>query len=166
MVVERFGIAVALILACCTIQAQTPRPFPQPAKPTIAPGPKVSPTADVPTEAMLGAPIYPNAQYITSYDAGKGQRFYLFGAGVPFPEMVAYYRKVLKQNGSELFLTPPTHQFEIGRFREETMAFPPSVTIKDYLWGGTGGYLNPNPAAQPRRFPTIIQIVAAPAATR
>ena len=53
--------------------------------------------------------------------------------------------------------------FDVGRFREESMAFPPSVTIKDYVWGGTGGYLNPARGAQPQRFPTIIQIVPAPA---
>ena len=29
---------------------------------------------------MLGAPIYPSAVYLTSYDAGRGQRFYLFGS--------------------------------------------------------------------------------------
>jgi hypothetical protein len=176
MAVERFGIGVVLILACCMLQAQTPRPFPQPAKPsspgtnqpanpvppaTIAPGPKPLPAAEIPTEATLGVPIYPNAQYITSYDAGRGQRFYLFGVSAPFAEMVAYYRKVLKQNGSELFLTPPTHQFEIGRFREETMAFPPSVTIKDYTWSGSAGYPNPR-RGQPERFPTIIQIVPTP----
>ena len=54
--------------------------------------------------------------------------------------------------------------FDVGRFREESMAFPPSVTIKDYVWGGTGGYLNPARGVQPQRFPTIIQIVPAPAA--
>ena len=29
-----------------------------------------------PTEAMLGVPIYPGAQFIASYDAGRGQRYY------------------------------------------------------------------------------------------
>ena len=53
--------------------------------------------------------------------------------------------------------------FEIGRFREETMAFPPGVTVKDYTWGNLKGYLNPKPGAQPERFPTVIQMV--PAAT-
>ena len=39
-------------------------------------------TADgAPTEATLGVPIYPGAQFITSYDAGRGQRFYIFGIG-------------------------------------------------------------------------------------
>jgi hypothetical protein len=42
------------------------------------------------------------------------------------------------------------------------MAFPPSVTVKDYTSGGTGGYLNPKRGAKPERFPTIIQIVPNP----
>ena len=53
--------------------------------------------------------------------------------------IVTYYRTALKQKGDVLFESPPTHQFEIGRFRDETMAFPPSVTIKDYTWGGSAG---------------------------
>jgi hypothetical protein len=111
---------------------------------------------------MLGVPIYPSAQFITSYDAGRGQRFYLFGATVPFNELVLYYRTALKNKGSELFDSPPTYQFETGRFREEAMAFPPSVTIKDFTWGGSAGYPNPKRGATPERFPTIIQIVPAP----
>ena len=71
----------------------------------------------------------------------------------------------LKQNGSELFLTPPTHVFEIGRYREETMAFPPSVTIKDYTWAGSAGYPNPKRGAEPERFATVIQIVPSPPGT-
>jgi hypothetical protein len=108
-------------------------------------------------------PVYPGAQYITSYDAGRGQRFYLFGASAPYAEMVLYYRNALKQKGNELFESPPTHQFDTGRFREEAMAFPPSVTIKDYTWGGSAGYPNPKRGAKPDRFPTVIQIVPAPA---
>ena len=111
---------------------------------------------------MLGAPIYPSAQFITSYDAGRGQRFYLYGAAAPFAEIVLFYRTALMQKGSELFESPPTHQFEIGRFRDETMAFPPSVTVKDYTWGGSAGYPNPSRGKQPERFPTVIQIVPAP----
>ena len=29
--------------------------------------------------------------------------------------------------------------FDVGRFREETMAFPPGVTVKDYTWAGSAG---------------------------
>ena len=57
--------------------------------------------------------------------------------------MVNYYKTVLKTKGDELFEAPPTHQFETARFRDETMAFAPSVTIKDYTYGGSAGYPNP-----------------------
>jgi hypothetical protein len=68
----------------------------------------------------------------------------------------------LKQRGELVFEAPAIHMFEIGRFREETMAFPPSVTVKDYTWGGSQGYLNPKRGAKPARFSTIIQIVPVP----
>lgn len=111
---------------------------------------------------MLGAPIYPSAVFLTSYDAGRGQRFYIYGVTVPYPDMVNYYRTVLKTKGDELFEAPPTHFFETGRFRDESMAFAPSVTIKDFTYGGSAGYPNPKKGATPERFPTILQIVPAP----
>ena len=165
---------MAVVLACAMLSAQqAPRPFPQPSPPrTSAPAPpqkaaqppKTAPAAkaDTPNEATLGVPIYPNAQFLTSYDAGRGQRFYLFGVVLSFTDAVTYYRTTLKTRGEVLFESPPTHQFELARFREEAMAFPPSVTIKDYTWGGSGGYPNPTPGAEPARFPTIIQIVPSP----
>ena len=69
---------------------------------------------------------------------------------------------MLKNKGDELFEAPPTHFFETGRFRDETMAFAPSVTIKDYTYGGSAGYPNPRKGASPERFPTLIQIVPVP----
>ena len=69
---------------------------------------------------------------------------------------------MLKQKGELVFEEPPVHMFDIGRFREESMAFPPSVTVKDYTWGGAPGYLNPRRGAEPARFKTIIQIVPSP----
>jgi len=113
----------------------------------------------VPTEASLGVPIYPGAQYLTSYDAGRGQRYYLFGTAASFVTVVTHYRTVLKQRGELIFEAPATHQFDIGRFREETMAFPPSVTIKDYQSDISPGYPNPKIGVEPARFPTVIQIV-------
>jgi hypothetical protein len=107
-------------------------------------------------------PVYPAAQFLVSYDAGKGQRYYLFGTNTSFAEVVTYYRSVLKQRGELVFEEPPTHMFDVGRFREETMAFPPGVTVKDYTWGGSPGYLNPKPGADPSRFRTVVQIVPAP----
>ena len=160
--------------------AQTPQPFPRPntqkpaqppppapTKPPATPAP--APQAPVqsaddgaPTEATLGAPIYPSSVFLTSYDAGRGQRFYIFGSTIPYAELVAYYRTVLKQKGDELFEAPPTHQFETARFRDESMAFAPSVTIKDYTYGGSAGYPNPKKDGTPVRFPSVIQIVPTP----
>lgn len=111
---------------------------------------------------MLGFPIYPTAQYIASYDAGRAQRYYIFGAPASYADLVAYYRTVLKERGNQVFEAPLTYMFEVGRFRDETMAFPPGVTIKDWTSGGTSGYPNPRPNGQPARFPTIIMIVPAP----
>ena len=159
--------------------AQTPQPFPrggapqpapaQPAAPRpAAPAPGQTPKSTVdpatPSEATLGFPIYPAAQFIASYDAGRGQRYYIFGSMASFNDLVTYYRVQLKEKGNLVFDEPPTHMFEIGRFRDETMAFPPGVTIKDWTWGGSQGYPNPKPGAQPARFPTIIMIVPAPPA--
>lgn len=154
------------------VSAQTPQPFPRPNTPTkspTVPAPvPATPTQPVPrtdgspSEAELGAPIYPSAVYLTSYDAGRGQRFYIFGATVPYADLVGYYKTVLKAKGDELFDSPPTHQFETAKFRDDAMAFPPSVTIKDYTYGGSAGFPNPKKGATPERFPTIIQIVALP----
>jgi len=175
-----FRVSGVVLLATASIEtaafAQTPQPFPRPStqKPaqpppaTAAPPPPQTAAPQAPrkdgspSEAELGAPIYPSAVFLTSYDAGRGQRFYIFGTTVPFADLVAYYRTVLKNKGDELFQTPPTHQFETARFRDETMAFPPSVTIKDYSYGGSAGYPNPKPEAAPSRYPTVIQIVPAP----
>ena len=159
--------------------AQTPQPFPKPGDPsqpqqtrppgaqpppkTSSPAPSTSPAPGDPTEQTLGVAIYPGAQFVASYDAGRGQRYYLFGTSAGFAEIVAYYRTLLKQRGEVVFELPAVHMFEVGRFREETMAFPPSVTVKDYTFGGSEGYINPKRGAQPTHFRTIIQIVPAPA---
>lgn len=141
--------------------AAPPRPGTQaPASPSAAPPPTAKPPAGgAPTEALLGVPVYPSAQFIASYDAGRGQRYYIFGSAAPFVDLVAYYRTVLKQKGELVFDVPATHEFDVGKFREETMAFPPGVTIKDYQSDVSQGYPNPKVGGQPAHFPTIIQIV-------
>jgi hypothetical protein len=164
-----------LVLAAALAQAPSaPQPFPkpgaaqtprqaQPQPPPASPAPAPALSADrAPTEAELGAPIYPGAQFLASYDAGRGQRFYIFGSTASFLDLVAFYRNVLKQKGDLLFDAPATHEFDIGRFREETMAFPPSVTIKEYKSELSEGYPNPRAGGQPARFPTVIQIVPPP----
>ena len=158
-----------------------PRPFPRPGQsepardearppgedPAAAQAPAASAGAaePAPTAAMLGLPVYPAAQFITSYDAGRRQRYYLFGTNSDFEAMVRYYRNVLRERGNRVFDEPPTHIFEVGRFREREMAFPPSVTVKDYSWNGSEGYLSAA-GGEPARFRTIIQIVPAPPQSR
>lgn len=183
MIRDAILMTAAIGLAASAL-AQTPQPFPRPGTPSTAPArppaapapaPPVVPAATPaqpapadagsPTEATLGFPISPTAQFIASYDAGRGQRYYIFGSSASYADLVAYYRTQLKERGDEVFKQPPTHMFEVGRFRDETMAFPPGVTIKDWTWGGSQGYPNPKPAAQPARFPTVIMIVPGPPAT-
>jgi hypothetical protein len=157
-------IAIAML-------AQTPQPFPKPGErpqtapprtpPVEAPAQQPAPATAEPTEATLGVPVYPGAEFIASYDAGKGQRYYLFGTNAGFSEIVNYYRTVLKQKGDLVYEEPPIQEFDIGKYREDTMAFPPSVTVKDYTWGGAAGYKNPKRGKQPARFKTVILIVPA-----
>ena len=178
-------IASALVASA---GAQTPQPFPRPgnaqpartAPATPQPAPPVPATQpqppaavgsadpNAPTAESLGVAIYPTAQFLASYDAGRGQRYYLFGTTASFDELVGYYKVQTKQGGDLVFKDPPTHMFTGGtlaRFREETMVFPPSVTVKDWTSGGSPGYPNPRIGAQPQRFPTIIMIVPAPPGT-
>ncbi|HEY7058856.1 MAG TPA: hypothetical protein VH458_20125, partial [Vicinamibacterales bacterium] len=98
--IVRFPLAVAFTavvfaLSATVALAQTPQPFPRPgtqkpaspapAQPQAPPPPDRSvlpPTTaptDPPTEATLGVAIYPGAEFLASYDAGRGQRYYLFG---------------------------------------------------------------------------------------
>jgi hypothetical protein len=179
-------MAVALAVSAALLSPQqpplpVPQPFPRPgpaqpaappqpqppAAPTVTPpAPPPSQAGAPPTDATLGVPIYPGAQFIRSYDAGRGQRFYIFGSAAPFVDLVTYYRTVLKQKGDVVFDVPATHEFDIGKFNEETMAFPPGVTIKDFQSNISKGYPNPKPGGQPPRFPTIIQIVPVSARDR
>jgi hypothetical protein len=166
---------VLITTLASAVAAQTPVPFPRPgdperttprpptaakpAPPPQPPAPTRAQAAGVPTEQLLGVPILPGAEFLTSYDAGRNQRYYLFGTNTPFAEVVSYYRTALKQKGELVYEEPPIHEFDVGRFREETMAFPPGVTVKDYTSGGSPGYLNPKRGVEPAHFKTVIQIV-------
>jgi hypothetical protein len=167
--------AVILLLAALAQQTAPPppQPFPRPGsaapsrpggQPTVVPAPPPTApapdaNANAPAEASLGVPMYPGAQFLGTYDAGRGQQFLLYGSTASFVDIVSYYRTVLKQRGELVFDAPGTHVFEVGRFREETMAFPPGVTVKDFQSEISQGYPNPRIGAQPSRFPTVIQIV-------
>jgi hypothetical protein len=137
---------------------QPPPAAPSPSAPAPTPSPLGPPEA-APTEAMLGVPIYPGAQFIRSYDAGRGQRYYIFGSAASFVDLVGFYRNVLKDKGELVYDVPATHEFDVGKYNENTMAFPPGVTIKDFQSDVSRGFPNPKPGGQPERFPTIIQIV-------
>src|SRR5262245_60735610 len=150
-------IAVLAVAALLAQQPPVPQPFPRPstqsgqpprpAPPPVPPAeqPAAPKPGGAPTEAMLGVPIYPGAQFITSYDAGRGQRYYIFGSAASFVELVSYYRTALKQKGELVYEIPATHAFDVGRYNEDTMAFPPGVTIKDYESEVSQGYPNPKP---------------------
>src|SRR5260370_28522891 len=81
-------------------QPPVPKPFPQPGPPPPAAPPRAGtqppkgPPATrsnpgqpeaAPTEATLGVPIYPGAQFLASYEAGRGQRYYIFGTAARLP---------------------------------------------------------------------------------
>jgi hypothetical protein len=152
-----------------------PKPFPgassappatapaSPAPPTQAPVARpASPVeqSGAPTDALLGLPgiIAPGAEFLEAFDAGKGQRCYLFGTNAPFADTIAYYKQLLKDAGRELFKSPAMQQFDIGKFQDQTMAYPPSVVVKDYASGGSPGYLQVV-GTRSVRYPTIVQIV-------
>jgi hypothetical protein len=165
------SLSLLLLPPAAIAQTNVPQPFPrpapsQPSKPAPPPMPPAG-TPDAPqqlpapTADDLGVPLYPGSEFIASYDAGRGQRFYIFGSTASFVYLVQYYRTTLKQRGDQVFEVPATHQFDIGRFNDDTMAFPPSVTIKDFESEISKGYPNPKRGGEPERFPTIIQIVPA-----
>ena len=173
---------------------QTPQPFPRPgaerpASPRPQPPPQPAPAAPQiqapvqpapPPAARVGFPlqanpnepspeevffpVYPAARFIAAYDAGRGQQYIVYGSTAAYADLVRYYQSQLEERGDRVFTGPPTHMFEVGRFRNETMAFPPGVTIKDWTWGGSPGYPNPRMGTEPARYPSVIVIVPPPPA--
>jgi hypothetical protein len=152
-----------------------PKPFPQPGQPAPsnpgskppAPAPTQVPaqttapaTPGTPNEASLGVQPYPTAEFLGSYDVGKGQRLYLYGTNMGFLDVVGFYKTTMKSGGREIFKAPATQQFDFPgvKFVEETMALVPGVVVKDYTWGGSDGYLHVDGTTE-KRFKTIIQIV-------
>jgi hypothetical protein len=132
--------------------AQGPKPFPGAAPPQ--PTPAVAAQEGSP----VAMPLYPASQFLEVIDAGKGQQFHLYGTDAAYADIVAYYKSALKNSGRVLFQAPAMHQFDLGKYQEETMAYPPSVVIKDYTWNGSEGYLHVSGATS-KRYKTIIQIV-------
>src|SRR3954470_11976483 len=91
------AMGLATVSYSSSVSAQTPAPFPRPGQtssrppsqpPPTQPASPAAPVAQVPATSGdpgdLGVPIYPESQFITSYDAGRGQRYYLYGAEADF----------------------------------------------------------------------------------
>jgi hypothetical protein len=164
---------IAVVTASLVQTPPVPKPFPQPGQPPAAQPAPVKPAAPgtVPETQQVsagtssctspGAPIYPTSEFLESFDAGRGQQYCLFGTNAAFTEIVGYYKNVLKNGGRSVMDAPGMQQWELGKFQEQTMAFPPSVVVKDYTWGGSEGYLFVD-GVKEKRFKTVIQIVPAP----
>ena len=110
------------------------------APPAAIPAAPERPSAPAPQE-LAGAPIYPAADFLEVFDAGRGQKYYIYGTNTPYLDIIAFYRKQLGSGGQELFRTPAMQRFDLGRFDDQTMAYPPSIVVKDYSANGSPGYL-------------------------
>jgi hypothetical protein len=147
--------------------ARSGRPQDPPAAATPAQPPASAPAvlsasaATPPSAETLGnAPVYPAAEFLEAFDAGNGQHYYIFGTNQSYADIVNYYRNALRSGGREIFKAPATQQFDLGRYDEDRMAYPPSVVVKDYTWNGSAGYLFVSGTTE-TRYKTIIQIVPA-----
>ncbi|MEO8070485.1 MAG: hypothetical protein ABI652_03715 [Acidobacteriota bacterium] len=100
---------------------------------------------------------------MNSFDAGRGQRYYLYGSDASFIDVADFYKKQLKSGGREIYKVPAMQQFDLGKFSDSEMAYPPSVVVEDYAADGGKGYLFVSGTTE-KRFKTVIQIV--PATTR
>jgi hypothetical protein len=148
-----FGAIFGVLLNVFNQDPPRPRPFPggTPAAPqtqTPAPG------------AAHGVPIYPGADMLGKYAPGPNQEMYVYGTSAAFVTVVEYYKAALKDGGRKLF-GGPMQQFDLGRYRRETMTLQPAVTVKDFTWNGSEGYVHVS-GRQIVKYPTIIQVVPAP----
>ena len=156
---------VAVVVASLVQTPPVPKPFPQPGQPPAsvpAVPPTATPSTSGQTDCSLGAPVYPTAEFLESFDAGRGQRYCLFGTNAAYAEIVGYYKTIMKNGGRTIFEAPAMQQWELAKFQDQTMAYPPSIVVKDYSWGGSTGYLFVD-GTKEKRFRTVIQIVPAPA---
>lgn len=132
-----------------------PRPFPGASTPTQAQTPQQPAPG-----AAHGVPLYPGAELLNTYEPGPGQQMYIYGTSAAFATVVEYYKAALRDGGRRLF-GGPMQQFDLGRYRRETMTLQPAVTVKDFTWNGREGYVHVS-GRQIVKYPTIIQVVPAP----
>lgn len=131
-----------------------PRPFPGAAPPS-----QTTPAQPGDIDPALGVPVYPGAALLARYEAGPGQEMFLYGTSSGYANVVEYYRGMLRDRGRQLF-GGPMHQFDLGRYRRETMMLQPAVTVKDFTWNGREGYIHVT-GRQIVKYPTVIQVVPA-----
>jgi hypothetical protein len=164
----------AQVFAQATTPVPKPAPFPgttpppssgKPAPQTAKPASPATPAAAATPQDgsavdphLAGVPIYPGAELLSSFDAGRGQFVFTFGTDMPYSDIVAYYKTQLRSSGTEIFRVPLMQQFDLGQFRAETMAYRPGVVVKDYSSPDSPGYLHVSGTTE-KRYRTVIQIV-------
>jgi hypothetical protein len=171
-VIQVHWIAAVFLFAQATTPLPKPAPFPTgtPAPTTAKPAPQTQKTPVTPGTSqqdgsavdprLAGVPIYPGAELLSSFDAGRGQWVFTFGSEMPFSDIVAHYKTQLRSSGAEVFRVPLMQQFDLGPFRSETMTYRPGVVVKDYSAPDSQGYLHVAGTTE-KRFRTVIQIVPA-----
>ena len=177
------ALVVSLSLAAALHPSQdkpVPQPFPRPGSPTVQAPPTRPAQPSPPPPPALPRPRRERRPWRRCRaDRGDARRPHLSGRPVPHVVRRGTRSAVLpvrigglvcrrrwrttarcsSRGASSSTTCPATHEFDVGRFDEETMAFPPGVTIKDFQSEVSQGFPNPKPGGEPARFPTIIQIV-------
>jgi hypothetical protein len=163
----------ASLAAFQTPPAQTPPPKPTPfpgsgttAKP--APPPTATPTASASVAGesdlglvdprLAGIAAYPGAEFLAAYDAGTGQKLFVFGTNETYEAVTAFYKTQFKKSGDEVSKQPRIQEFDLGAFNSSTMSQRPGVIVKDYTVPDPDGYLHVSGTTQ-KRFKTLIQII-------
>ena len=154
-----FGATFGLLSVLFQQSPPPPRPFPG-STPQTKPAQPSTPAQPNAANAIQGVPLYPGAELLGKYEPGPGQEMFLYGTSAMFPTVVEFYKNALKDGGRRLF-GGPMQQFDLGRYRRETMTLQPAVTVKDHTWNGREGYLHVT-GRQIVKYPTVIQIVPAP----
>jgi hypothetical protein len=150
-----------------------PKPLPFPTSTPPPPPPTAKPVTPAATAAvqqtdggrldprLAGVPVYQGAELLSAFDTGRGQQVFLLGIDMPYSDVVAFYKTQFRASGSEVFRAPAMHQFDLGPFRSDTMAYRPGVVVKDYAGtDASTGYLHVTGVTE-KRYRTVIQIVPA-----
>lgn len=154
----KIALVAGVLAATAALAAQDPprpRPFPGAAPPATQ-----TPQAQPPQAALdpaLGLPMYPGAEFLAKHEAGPSQQLYIYGTSAAYVTVIEFYRTALRDRGRQLF-GGPMHQFDLARYRRETMMLQPAVTVKDYTWNGREGYVHVS-GRQIVKYPTVIQVV-------